>query len=462
MSMAPQIAVIGSGPAGMAAAIEASDLEISVVVLDQQPAPGGQIYRGLEKQKNSGEALFGTDYFQGRPLIDAFRQNSIDYRAETQVWEVTKNKNIHFLADKSAKRIQAEQIIIAGGAQERPFPFPGWTLPGVMTAGAAQILLKAASMGAGHAVFAGSGPLLYLIVSQYLRAGLPVTAVLETTPFSNYLRATPHLAAGVSVPSYLVKGLRLMAELRRADVPWISGVEDLRVGGADKVEAVSYCKNGSWHKIETEHLFTHQGIVPDINLSISIGCDHFWNTVQACWQVERDGWGETSVDGISVAGDGAGIGGATAARLQGQIAAISAAYRLGVISVDERDRRSKKPLGDLARELRARKFLDILYQPRGSFRGFLDDQTVVCRCENITAGEVRAAAELGCQGPNQLKAFTRAGMGPCQGRQCGLTVSETMAQTFDLGVDEIGYLRTRSPILPVTLGALAGFNDSKN
>ncbi|MBL6958925.1 MAG: FAD-dependent oxidoreductase [Rhodospirillales bacterium] len=456
-----QLAIIGAGPAGMAAAIEAAGLGLSVVVLDEQAAPGGQIYRSLEKQPPAGRPDLGEDYDQGRPLLEAFRESAADYRPQSQVWEVTQQRDIHFQADGAVQHLRAEHIIIAGGAQERPVPIPGWTLPGVMTAGAAQILLKTASLGARHAVFAGSGPLLYLVVWQYVQAGLPVAAVLETTPLANYRRAAPSLPGGLSVPSYLIKGLRLIADLKRAGVSWISGVEDLRADGEKALEAVSYRKGSRWRQIETGHLFLHQGVVPDTNLTVSLGCRHTWNAVQACWHVERDIWGGTSLDGISVAGDGGGIGGAMAARLQGRLAALSAAQRLGVLSAEERDRRSRKSLRILTREGRTRKFLDILYHPRDRFRRPPDDQTVVCRCEEITAGEVRAAAALGCQGPNQLKAFTRAGMGPCQGRQCGLTVSEILAQAHGTGVADIGHLRTRPPLKPVTLGALAACKKSR-
>ena len=455
-----QIAVIGAGPAGMAAAVEAAALDLSVVVLDEQPLPGGQMYRSLEKQPLSGGSDLGEDYIRGRPLLEAFRHCGSAYLPDSQVWEITKEGDIHFLADGKARHILAGEIIVAGGAQERPFPIPGWTLPGVMTAGAAQILLKSASMGARDAVFAGSGPLLHQVVWQYLQAGLPVAAVLETTPLANYLRAAPLLPAGLSVPGYLTKGLTLMAGLRRAGVPWLAGVEDLRADGENRIESVSCRKGGRRRRIRTDHLFLHHGVVPDINLTASIGCRHTWDEVQACWHVERDRWGRTSVDGVSVAGDGGGIGGAVSAWLQGRLSAISAAERLGAISGNERNRRARKTLRSLARERRARKFLDVLYRPQDRFWRLLPDETVVCRCEEITAGEVRAAAALGCQGPNQLKAFTRCGMGPCQGRMCGLTISQIMAETRGTGVVDIGYLRPRPPLKPITLGTLAGFEDN--
>ena len=452
-----QIAVIGAGPAGMAAAVEAAALDLSVVVLDEQLLPGGQMYRSLEKLPLSGSFDLGEDYLQGRPLIEAFRQCGAVYLPESRVWEITKEGDIYFLVDGKARHILAEEIIVAGGAQERPFPIPGWTLPGVMTAGAAQILLKSASMGAPEAVFAGSGPLLHLVVWQYLQAGLPVAAVLETTPLANYLRAAPFLPAGLSVPVYLIKGMKLMAGLRRAGVPWFAGVEELRVVGENRIESVSYRKGRRRRRIRTDHLFLHHGIVPDINLTASIGCRHIWDEIQACWHVERDRWGRTSIDGVSVAGDGGAIGGVESAQLQGRLSAISAAERLGAISRNERNQRARKTLRSLVRERRARKFLDVLYRPHDRFWRFLPDETVVCRCEEITAGEVKAATALGCQGLNQLKAFTRCGMGPCQGRMCGLTNSQIMAETRGTSVVDIGYLRPRPPIKPITLGILAGF-----
>ena len=456
-----QVAVIGAGPAGMAAAVEAAGLNLSVVVLDAQPMPGGQLYRALETQTSSQKNIFGDDYFQGGPLIEAFRQSGVEYVPGAKVWEVTQNGAVHFLINGEIRRIQADQIIIASGAQERPCPIPGWTLPGVMTAGAAQILLKSASMGARDAVFAGSGPLLYLVVWQYVQAGLPVAAVLETTPSAHYLRAAPYVPMGLAAPANLVKGLKLMAGLRKSGIPWVRNVEDVRIDGEGEVRSVSYLKGASWRDIETRHVFLHQGVVPDINLTVSIGCRHGWNEDQACRHVVRDQWGRTSVDGILVAGDGGSIGGGVAAGLQGRLSAIAVGEKLGAISESERNRRSRNLLRSLARERRARTFLDVLYAPRERFRRPVDDATVVCRCEGVTAGDVRSATDLGSQGPNQLKVFTRAGMGPCQGRMCGLTISEIMAQTGGASVADSGYLRTRAPVLPITLGALARFDESE-
>jgi NADPH-dependent 2,4-dienoyl-CoA reductase/sulfur reductase-like enzyme len=454
-----QLAVIGAGPAGLAAAVEATALGLSVSVLDQQPTPGGQIFRSLEGQPPTAGGLFGVDYVKGRPLLEAFRHCGADYLPDSQVWEVTQDAHVHFLTAGAVRRLRAEHVILAGGAQERPVPIPGWTLPGVMTAGAAQILLKSDSMGARDAVFAGSGPLLYLSVWQYVQAGLPVAAVLETTPGANAVRAAPHLPAALSVPATLIKGCSLMAAIRKARIPWIKGVEDLRAEGEDKITAVAYEKNGHWQRIETDHLFLHQGIVPDTNLSVSMGCRHTWSDIQACWQVDRDPLGGTSLERISVAGDGGAIGGAASAQLQGRLAALAAAEKQGVISVNQRDRLASPLLRALARERRLRKFLDILYRPRTRFRRPADGETIVCRCEEITANEIRAAAALGCPGPNQLKAFTRAGMGPCQGRQCALTIGELMAQSQATTVRQIGLHRTRPPIKPLTLGALARFKD---
>ncbi len=455
-----QLAVIGAGPAGLAAAIEASAEGLSVVVLDEQPSPGGQIYRSLEQQTNGQRPSLGLDYEQGQPLLRAFRDSGADYLPLSQVWEITPQRHIHYNRDGISRCLRAEFLIIAGGAQERPVPVPGWTLPGVMTAGAAQILLKSAALGAPKAVFAGSGPLLYLIAWQYLQAGLPIAAVLETTPRTNYLRAAPYLPAALNLPSYLTKGFSMMAALRRAGVPWIKGVTGLRAEGDKRLEAVAYRVNGDWRYFGSDHLFLHQGIVPNTNLTVSIGCRHVWNERQACWHVQQDDWGVTSVEGVTVAGDGGSIGGAIAAQLQGRVAALDAAHRQGSLSGAERDQRARPLRRLLTKEYRVRAFLDTLYRPADWLRRPMEDETVVCRCEGVTASEVRAAAALGCPGPNQLKAFTRAGMGPCQSRQCALTVGELIAETSGMEMAEIGYLRTRPPVKPITLGSLATFDDS--
>jgi NADPH-dependent 2,4-dienoyl-CoA reductase/sulfur reductase-like enzyme len=234
----------------------------------------------------------------------------------------------------------------------------------------------------------------------------------------------------------------------------ITGIEAVRAEGTDKVEAVAYTRSGSEQRIAVDTLLLHQGVVPNINLSNAIGCRHVWDDVQLTWKPETDNWGATSVAGITVAGDGAGIAGAEAAAERGRIAALGAAHRLGKIDEPARDRHAAAARAALARFQRGRLFLDVLYRPAKAFRVPQGD-TIVCRCEEVTAEHIRATVPLGATGPNQMKSFLRSGMGPCQGRLCGLTVAELIADVRGVPMQEVGYYRLRPPIKPIALGELA-------
>ena len=193
------------------------------------------------------------------------------------------------------------------------------------------------------------------------------------------------------------------------------------------MEALEFRAGGRQRRIPCASLLIHSGIVPHVQISRALDLDHSWDPAQRCWRPRLGAWGETSLETISIAGDGAGIGGAEAALHCGRLAALHAAWRLGAIeSHAEITRLAKGERKALAVHHAARPFLDLLYAPP---RAFLDppDETIVCRCEEVSAGAIRGYAELGCLGPNQTKAFGRPGMGPCQGRYCGLSVAEIIA-----------------------------------
>jgi len=459
MTARHELAVIGAGPAGLAAAATAAELGLEVALFDDQPAPGGQIYRGVEQTPLADPAVLGEDYRRGAGLAEAFRASGAAYHPSCGVWLLTPDREIGLLDSGQARFVTAGRVIVAGGAMERPLPFPGWTLPGVMTAGAGQILLKAAGVVPEKAVvLAGSGPLLLLLAAQYLRAGVQITALLDMTPRSNALRALPHLPAALAAFGILAKGLALQREVRRAGVRVVRGVTSLRALGQARLEAVAYEAGGREQRLDSELLLVHFGVIPDSNTTRSLGVGHHWDSRQLCWRPAVDAWGNTEAEGFAVAGDGAGIGGALAAEQAGRLAALEAARALGRIDGAERDRRAASVRAALAKELRVRPFLDALFQPPLELIARLDDDTVVCRCEEVTAGQIREAVGQGCTGPNQLKSFTRCGMGPCQGRQCGTTVSQLIGHTLGRPVEEIGAYRIRPPIKPISLTQLAALD----
>ncbi len=454
--MERDVVVIGGGPAGMTAAAVAAEAGAEVVLIDDQATPGGQIYRGIEHADGDLLAILGNDYGAGLDVCRRFRASGADYSASSVVWQVTDDREVAYSSVQGSRLVNARSVILATGAMERPVPVPGWTLPGVMTAGGAQTLLKSASVVADGAVFAGTGPLLYLIALQYFRAGVPIAAVLDTTAPYPLLRAARYLPAALLRYDLLYKGQRWLNELQSGGVRFVRGVSHLRIDGADKVEIVTYrTASGDWQSLETEHVFLHQGVVPNVNLSMSIGLAHDWDRLQMCWRPRVDVYGQSSVAGIYVCGDGAGIGGAVAARAAGEATGIAVLAALGVIGEDDRDQRATGARARVRTEMLVRPFLDLWFRAPDNFRIPQDKDAIVCRCEEVTRAEIAAAVMAGVAGPNQLKAFTRGGMGPCQGRFCGLTVQELIARESGRSPAEVGYYRLRPPIKPVRLDDIA-------
>ncbi len=451
------LAVIGAGPAGMAAARVAAEAGARVVLLDEQPASGGQIYRAITTGGAERGDVLGPDYLAGAELARGLDHPNIRHVAGATVWRVSAEREIAFSRDGAAHLLRARRILLATGAIERPFPFPGWTLPGVMTAGAAQILLKSAGVVARDAVLAGSGPLLYLIAQQMIAAGAPPAALVENRAEGGLPAAIRHLPGALRGWRMLAKGVKLLAAIRRAGVRRYTGVTGLRAEGDGAIERLRFAVDGREHALPCKTLLIHQGVVPNVQISRSLRLAHDWDPAQRCWRPRLDAWGGTGIDAIAIAGDGGGIGGAKAAEHQGRLAALEALRALGRIDAATRDRRAEPERRALALELAIRPFLDALYAPPKEALVPSDD-TVVCRCEEVTAGDIRGYAGLGCIGPNQAKAFGRPGMGPCQGRYCGLTVAEVLADARGVSPEEVGYFRQRAPIKPVTLGELASLD----
>ena len=449
-----QLAVIGGGPAGLAAAVNASDHGIRVALFDDQPQPGGQIYRNLENS-SVDPAILGPDYAQGATLLRALRDSSVDYYPQASVWYLDRQRQIGVLQPQGSRCVSAERIVIACGAQERPMPFPGWDKPGVMTAGAAQTLLKSnALLPDDGVVLAGRGPLMLLLAQQLIRAGVRIGALLETTAPGSWRRAAKHLPGALKASDYLFKGWEMMRTIRKAGVPRFRHVENLRAEGGERLSAVSFRSNGVDHRIETQLLLTHDGVIPEVQMAQSADCRLDWNEQQQCWHTRVNRWGESSQNGIFIAGDACGIGGAIVGQVSGQLAGLQIAHQLGFLERGERDKLAEPLQRRRRRHLAIRPFLDAWFGHPGSEP--VEDDTLICRCEGVEAAEIRAVIALGCPGPNQAKAFTRCGMGACQGRFCASSVERLFAQQLDVSPAEIGRYRARPPLKPVTLGQLAG------
>ncbi|EIM29725.1 NAD(P)/FAD-dependent oxidoreductase [Microvirga lotononidis] len=463
------VIVIGAGPAGLSAATTLSQLGAQTLLIDENRTPGGQIYRSVLLAREADRQRLGEDYWRGREIAETFLRSGARYAPSTTAWSIgpAGDEAGHIVGHEvgvsgggAARLIRARQIVLATGALERPFPIPGWTLPGVMTAGAAQIALKTSGLiPQGRVVVAGTGPLLYLLAAQLIEAGATVSAVFDTTPRSNWWKAVRHLPAFVA-SGYIAKGLKLLRIVQRRTkvVRWVTS---LSAEGNGELKEVAWTAGGREHRMPADLLLLHQGVAPNINFSNAARCKHEWDETQLAFRPRVDDWYETTVPGIAIAGDGAGIQGAEAAALQGTLAGLGCASRLGLIDNGDREQRASRLRARLATVTRGRDFLDTLYRPSRSFRIPSNPDTVVCRCEEVSAGQIRASVNAGAMGPNQMKVFLRSGMGPCQGRLCGLTVTELIADERGVSPGTVGYYRLRFPIKPLKLRELAGLPQSE-
>jgi bacterioferritin-associated ferredoxin len=339
---------------------------------------------------------------------------------------------------------------------ERPVPIPGWSLPGVMGAGAAQALLKASGIvPEGPVAIVGNGPLIFLIAAQLARAGVPIAAVLLTAPEIGAADTLKDVAGTLRAGRSLLKGLAWLRELRALDVPMVYHVRQPAIEGARRAEAVLYSQGGNTHRVAASLVLLHNGVIPATALSVGAGCKQVWDMGQLCWQPQADEWGATSQERIAVAGDGAGILGATAAWCRGRLAALDAAVRLGKLGAADRDRLARKDRTELARQRRLRDTLDRLFPPAPELLAPSGAEDIVCRCEDVTVAELHDAIAQGSTDLNRVKAFTRCGMGPCQGRVCGPVAAEVIARALGQPPDAPGQFRVRLPVRPVPLAELA-------
>jgi len=465
--MTPDVVVIGAGPAGMAAATALARRDVDTLVVDEQGAPGGQIYRAIERvnhRRQQDLQLLGEDYSQGLAQVEAFNGSGARFAPKTSVWDLSSTAHELSLAvvDAQGTRVlRPKQVIIATGAMERPTPFPGWTLPGVMGVGAAQTLLKESGLiGNGQVVLAGTGPLVYLFAYQLLLAGAPPVLLLDNGPrgfavddFMALLAALPGNVTSIG------KGLAWLRRITTNGMQRVRGIRHLRALGTDHLEAIEYQCGRQNHNVKADLLLVHDGVIPNTHLAMAADCQHNWNNIQHYWAPQLSAQGESSRPAITIVGDAGGIGGAPLASLAGTLCGARIAHRLGRLDGVELKRQEQASHQAMAPLLRLRRFLDAHYRPHPMFSKPVDDGTLVCRCEEVSVRQLREVAAMGCVGPNQGKAFTRCGMGPCMGRECGNTVSRIIADHHHLSIKQVGHYRIRPPVRPITVGQLTELQD---
>jgi hydrogen cyanide synthase HcnB len=446
--------IVGAGPAGVRAAETLVAHGLAPVVIDEAPRAGGQIYRRPpEALARGAQELYGTEAARAQAVHAAFDalQGRIDHRPETLVWNAQPDLlDVLHAPSRTLGSLPWRDLIVATGATDRVLPFPGWTLPGVYTLGGAQVALKAQGCAIGDAVvLAGTGPLLYLVAYQYVRAGARVAAVLDTSPALARWKAAPGMLAQ---PAVAAKGLHLVAWLHWRGVPMHHGVRLLRVEGVQAVERLAWRDSGG-HERRTACTAVGIGhaLRPETQLADLLGCEFEFSALQRCHVPRVDAARRSSVAGVYLAGDGAGILGADAAEASGELAAWSLLEDRGLATNPARTAQLRRRL---ARIERFRHALETAFPFPQDWAAQAPAELVVCRCEDVTAGTLReTAARTGARELNRLKALCRVGMGRCQGRMCGAAAAEILADAQGVPLAQVGRLRAQAPIKPLPLDA---------
>lgn len=457
-----QLAIVGGGPAGLSAAIVAATLGVSSIILDESPRLGGQFFRqppaGFEIVN---EKKLGKEYRDGKRILGEIAEfgEKIEVWSESLVWGYFNDRELAVMHNGKSELLKADQIIIATGAFDRPIPFPGWTLPGVLTAGCAQIMVKNQRVLPGtRFLLAGSGPLQLALANQLLRSGAKIAAVVEATSMRRLWRYLPRL---LKQPGSVWDGLRYIAKLKLNHVPYIQSHVIITASGTEEVDqAVIAAVDEAWQPIRgTEQTFDVDviclgyGLIPNTDLTRLCGCAHEYNAKLGGWVPKYDEHMETTVRGIFVAGDGCGVAGVKVALEQGRISGIFAAHNLGLMDISTAEEMAQ-PIRAKSRELQDFQLaLSELYSLRPGIHDLSTESTVICRCEEITLGDILKAIQCGASNLDDLKRGTRTGMGYCQGRMCLPSVISIASRELKLKPEEIGAVKARPPIKPVPMSA---------
>ena len=443
------VVIIGAGPAGIRAAQTLLAHGVKSCLIDEGLRGGGQIYRRQpENFTRSAHALYGFEAGKAEAVHQTLDDlaGAIDYRPQTLVWNAEDNR-LDTLHAGRAGRIDFARLIVATGATDRILPAPGWTLPGVYSLGAAQIALKYQGCAIGErVVFCGSGPLLYLVAYQYAKAGAKVVAVLDSSPFAAQCRALPAL---LGQPVTLAKGLYYRAWLTAHGIPVHQGATLSRIEGRQRVSGLSWRRDGKEARLECDAVAFAHALRSETQLADLLGCEFAWSELNRAWLPVRDEAGRSSVPGVYLAGDGAGIMGADAAEMAGELAALTLLADSGH-PVDAR--RSAGLQGQLKRIEGFRQGLETAFPFPDDWAAKVPDDTLICRCEEISAGQIRATVDEGHWEMNRVKAMCRVGMGRCQGRMCGMAAAEIIATRSGRDIQSVGRLRGQAPIKPLPFG----------
>ncbi|WP_422368682.1 NAD(P)/FAD-dependent oxidoreductase [Pelagibius sp.] len=456
---APDVLVLGAGPAGIAAAVTAAEAGLSVVVTDEQRQAGGQVYRS---PAFATPARPGTDHASGEALRAELAASTVETAFGESIWLAAPGPEIGTATIDRWVRYRPKVLVVATGAYERSIPVDGWTLPGVIGLAGATILLKSQKMLPGVAtVVTGGGPLIYAVAAGILELGGRVVAVVDSNASLDWLGALPSM---ITRSDLLWRGLGWMHRLRTAGVKVYRHHAVTAIYGAEQVSGVAIRPLGALGRprcdaqaleLEADAVAIGQGLLPNSEITRLLGADHRFDQDCQSLVVTRDADLRTSLPSVFAAGDSAGILGAAAAELEGRLAGLAAAYELRAVRPEDFDRRARPLRRRLVRAGRFGRAMARLMMPPSGLIEACSRSTVVCRCEDVTRGQIEDALADHAFDLNQLKSWTRCGMGPCQGRICGDAVMRLAIAKRASGPQPMPWT-IQVPIRPVHSATLTG------
>ena len=458
------LVVIGGGPAGIAAAATAAKHGLSVALIDERPTLGGQIYKRVGpgfKVKSAKEV--GKDYFLGEELINELENSSVELFLETLVGTIENSAVVIVRNGESAERLNYKKLLISPGAYDRPVAFPGWTLPGVITAGAAQSLVKTQRVNPGSRIFfAGSGPLALAFPAQLSGYGANIVGIIEAAPRPGIFKALRILFAVIGNLDLMRDAAKYQFHLISNRIPMTYRRIIVSANGKDRVESVTHAKvdknwrviPGTEKTVEVDALCVGYGFFPSVELFRLLGCELAYEESRGGAVVKLDNWGATSVANVFGAGDGTGISGSYVAIARGRLAALKIAAELGKISETSLTALATGFQKTFKRRTKFQSAINNAYEIKSGIYALADNKTVICRCESVTLENILPVLESTVD-PSVVKAYTRCGMGLCQGRNCQRQISALIAEKQNISIAEISQATPRFPTKPISLGQIA-------